>query len=235
MGAVPDDMQSLRRRISTLPPDWHGSGTVGDLVIDALIRHVGGRTRRSVETGTGRTTLLFSHLSEHHTVFTVDDSGDGESLRAVQDSPLLNASAVHFVLGRTQETLRDYHFDTPLDFAYLDGPHGYPFPDLEYWAVYPHIGSGGLLIIDDVHIRTIHNMFRFLRDDDMWDLVDVVANTAFFRRTNSPTVDPLGDGWWLQGHNKRHTFAHLPPGQRFVAWAKEKTPQRLRPALRKLL
>jgi predicted O-methyltransferase YrrM len=234
MGAVSEDLRSVVRQISALPADWHGSGTVDGRVIDALGRNLEGGVGRSIETGTGRTTLLFSHLSRNHTVFTVDDAGDGDSLRAVRTSPLLDAHTVSFVLGRTQETLRAYGFDAPLQLAYLDGPHGYPFPELEYWAVYPHIEAGGLLVIDDVHLRTVHNMFRFLRDDDMWDLVEVVGNTAFFRRTDAPTVDPFGDGWWLQGHNKKFTFAHLPLGQRLVARAKESTPEPARRVLRRL-
>jgi hypothetical protein len=231
---VADDIQSLVRQISALPHDWHGSGTVSPHVLDALARHLADGVTRSVETGVGRTTLLFSHLSEHHTVFTVDDTDAGNSLGVVQDSSLLNAGAVHLVLGPTQQTLRDVRMEHPIQLAYLDGPHGYPFPELEYWAVYPRVESGGLLVIDDVHIRTIQSLFRFLRDDEMWDLADVVGNTAFFRRTDSPVVDPFGDGWWLQRRNRRFTFAHLPPVQRFGAWGKEKTPKRLRPVLRRL-
>jgi hypothetical protein len=235
MKCVSEYVPSINHQIASLPADWHGSGTVSVGVIDALARHLAGGVDRSVETGTGRTTLLFSHLSREHTVFTVDDDQDGGSLRAVRDSPLLNDAVVRFVVGHTQETLRTHHFERPLQLAYLDGPHGYPFPDLEYWSVYPHIETDGLLVIDDIHIRTVHNLYRFLRDDSMWDLVDVVGNTAFFRRTTAPTLNPLGDGWWLQGHNKRFTFAHLRPDRRFVAWAKESTPEGVRRAVRRRL
>lgn len=233
-GCVSEDLRVISQRISELPDDWHGSGTVSQRVIEALVRHLGRGVTSSVETGTGRTTLLFSHLSDDHAVFTVDDAGDGDSLRAVQNSPILRADHVQFIVGRTQQTLRQFEPKSSLQFAYLDGPHGYPFPELEYWAVYPHIEAGGFLIIDDVHIRTVHNMFEFLRNDAMWRLVEVVGNTAFFRRTAAPTVDPYGDGWWLQGYNRTFTFAHLEPGRRLVAWAKERTPEGARRALRKL-
>lgn len=200
---------TLLASIEALPTTWHGSGTVSSAVLRALERH-GGRPRRSIETGTGKTTLLLSHLSSAHTVFTKDDAGDGDSLEAVRKSPLLNAGRVEFVLGPTQRTLLAQTFPEPLDLAFLDGPHAYPFPDLEYWAIYPHLGERGLLVIDDIHIRTIANLFRVLRADAMWSLLEVVDNTAFFRRTGAPQIDPFGEGWWLQGYNAKRELSHLP-------------------------
>lgn len=219
------DAMTIARHVSELPGDWHGAGTVPADVLYALARHLDGGVRRSLETGTGRTTLLFSHVSDHHTVFTVDDADEGDSLGQVRRSPLARIETLQFVLGPTQRTLMCHDFDEPIDVAYLDGPHGYPFPELEYWAIYPHLAEGGLLIIDDVHIPTVGNMFRFLRDDAMWELLEVVRNTAFFRRTGAPMVRPDEDGWWKQGHNKRFTFGHLSVAKRVVAHAKEAAPE----------
>jgi len=107
------------------------------------------------------------------------------------------------VLGPTQITLKNYVFTEPIDFAFLDGPHGYPFVELEYYFVYPHLRSGGLLILDDIHIPTIFRMFEFLKEDKMFALNSVVENTAVFLRTDTETLNPLHDGWWLQEFNKK--------------------------------
>jgi len=45
-------------------------------------------------------------------------------------------------------------------------------------------------------------MFEIIKSESMFELVEKVGNTAFFRRTTSPVHDPLSDGWWLQGYNK---------------------------------
>lgn len=129
---------------------------------------------------------------------------------AVQGSELLRPGSVEFVVGPTQRTLLGHEFDAQIDVAYLDGPHAYPFPELEYWAVYPHIPSGGLLVIDDVQIPTIANLFDVLRSDAMWDLIEVADTTAFFRRTAAAGVEPYGEGWWLQAYNARTSLRHLP-------------------------
>jgi hypothetical protein len=153
-----------------------------------------------METGTGKSTLLLSHLSRHHTVFTL--AGDQDtSYAAVLASPLLNRESVEFVLGPTQVTLPARHFDRPVQVALIDGPHAYPFPDLEYYHTYPHLDEGALLVLDDVHIPTLFHLFAFLREDPMFQLVEVVGTTAFFRRTSAPTFPPTEDNWWTQTYN----------------------------------
>jgi hypothetical protein len=163
-----------------------------------MVRLTGGHVGRSVETGAGKSTLLLSHLSDRHTVFSVDG---GKSVSITRASDLLNEKNVEFVDGPTQDTLRAYTFTEPLDFVLLDGPHGYPFPEMEYWALYRHIKPGGWLVIDDLHIPTIFSMVQFLREDPMFELVDASGHTVFFRRTEAPTFDPYGDAWYEQPYN----------------------------------
>src|SRR4029079_11742605 len=130
-------------------------------------------------TGSGASTLLFSHLSEVHTVFAIDSGTD--SVHGVQRSPLLRAETVTFVEGPTQLTLPRHTFEHRLQLALIDGPHGYPFPDLEYYYIYPHLDQSALLIVDDIHIPSITNLFDFINADEMFELQEVVDNTGFFR------------------------------------------------------
>ncbi len=80
---------------------------------------------------------------------------------------------------------------------------GFPYPILEYYHFYRHMRVGGMLVVDDIHIPVVRFLYEFLRDDDMFEPVDVTSNTAFFRRTDAPTFNPVGDDWWLQGYNRR--------------------------------
>jgi hypothetical protein len=189
--------------IIRLPKNWHGSGSMHGPVLKAIANHLP-RINRSAETGTGKSTLLFSHLSRDHTVFTRDDAGDGDSLRAVQASSLLNRERVHFVLGPTQQTLPTHRFTGMFDAVLIDGPHGYPFPELEYYFFYPHISPRGFLIIDDVNIPTINHLIDVIRHEEMFEMVESIHTTVFFRRTEAAMRDPLGDNWWLQGYNLKH-------------------------------
>jgi len=193
--------------LAALPEDWHAAGCLEMPNLEGLARHASTRKiRRSVETGTGKSTLLLSHLSEHHLCFSLDDAkslGDGHSLERASGSSLLKPGVVNFVVGPTQQTLMAHTFSEPLQLVFIDGPHGYPFPDLEYFKLYPHLETGGLLVVDDIHIPTIRNLFNFLREDPMWCLLETVGKTAFFERTSAPTFSQSGDDWWLQPYNTR--------------------------------
>jgi hypothetical protein len=172
------------------------------------VRHAGARhICCSAETGSGASTLLFSHMSQQHTVFALDD-GSG-SIENVRRSALLRQNVVTFVEGPTQRTLPSHRFSAKLQVILIDGPHGYPFPDIEYYFLYPHLDPGGLLILDDIHIHSIHNLFDFLRKDHMFRLDEVADTTAFFTRTNARSFDPLGDGWWMQAYNTRPLFRYV--------------------------
>jgi hypothetical protein len=197
-------LQTVLRDVIDLPSQWHGAGTFRREALEKIFEHADGLSiQHSVETGTGKTTLLLSHLSAHHTVFAQDDSGEYESLKVVRESPILRRERVEFVLGPSQRTLPRHEFKDKLQLVLIDGPHGYPFPELEYYYLYPELSEGGLLILDDINIPTIFNLFAFMREDRMFALIDVVETTAFFRRTGEQLFDPFGDGWWLQEYNRK--------------------------------
>lgn len=197
MTSLPEILAAL----AALPADWHGAGCLEMPNLEALARHASARNvRRSVETGAGKSTLLLSHLSEQHTVFALDA---GQSLSNAADSRLLRKEHVCFIDGPSQHTLMNHTFSEPLQLVFIDGPHGFPFPNMEYWKLYPHLETGGLLVVDDIHIPTIGQLFDFLREDAMFRLIETVGKTAFFERTGAEVFSPVEDGWWLQNYNTR--------------------------------
>lgn len=220
------NVERVVEQIVALPPDWHGAGSLKSGVLKAIARHGQGLDLRcTAETGSGKSSLLFSHLAHRHLVFAMDD-GNG-SVRRVQESPLLKPGVVEFIEGPTQKTVPAYDFSEPLQMVMLDGPHGYPFHHLEYYYVYPHLAEGGVLIVDDIDIPSIYDMYRFLKRDDMFALIEVVHTTAFFRRTAAPVFNPLADGWWLQGYNRRKKIVDWNP----LAVATALVPRSIRKAL----
>jgi hypothetical protein len=199
------DHKPILDAVRSLPPEWNPHGSFHRSVLDKLFFHASSRRGgASAETGTGKSTLLLSHLFAQHTVFTIDDGDESGSFGRVLRSDLLARDHVDFVIGPTQHTLPSHAFRTELAFVLIDGPHGYPFPELEYYFFYPHIATGGILAIDDIHIPTIGHMFNVLRRDAMWRLLEVERTTAFFERTAAPLFNPTGDGWWTQGYNLRY-------------------------------
>jgi hypothetical protein len=186
------------------PAEDHAAGTFENAALARLEALLPSSMERTVETGCGKSTILFSNLSQQHTVFCVDDRSDRRSsVRYFEGNPLTRMEKVVCVFGPSQLTLQRFVPSGPLDCVLLDGPHGYPFPELEYFYLYPHLRAGGFLILDDVHIPTIGRMADVLQEDEMFEFVEVVATTAILRRTGAPTFSPTGDGWWTQSFNRR--------------------------------
>jgi len=159
-----------------------------------------GPFRSTAETGCGGSTIVLSHASDRHTAFALE--GEDRTITELRKHSDLRANNVTFVEGETKETLPRYRFESELDLALLDGPHAYPLPQIEFSYLFPWIRLGGWLVVDDVQIPSVHELFDFLRKESSVVLEGVVVRTAFFRRVGAVELSP--DGWALQGIN-RHT------------------------------
>jgi hypothetical protein len=204
-------LNEVLQRIGQLPANWHAVGTCGIETFLAIAQHaVQQPIRFSAETGTGASTAILSQISGHHTVFSRYHPRDEVPTAYAQG--IFDESRLHFVLGPTQKTLPYHVFAEPLDFALIDGAHGYPYPEMDYYYFYQHLAPNALLIVDDIHIPTIRRLFEFLNEEKMFRLVDIKEEkTAFYRRTDYPTFDPEADQWHRQGYNVKHAPPSLQP------------------------
>jgi hypothetical protein len=186
-----------------------GAAAIETFSIDArgtferLLRHL--TPAHTAETGCGKATILFSLLSAEHTIFTVDDRGEGEKsrLNLALNYPSIRRETMRAVFGPTQKTLPRHQFDAKLDAVLLGGPRGFPFPELEYYFFYPHLREGGLLFISDLHIPSVGRFWEVVKEDAMFDIRCVVDNLGVLRRTSAPIFDPYGDNWQEQRYNQR--------------------------------
>jgi predicted O-methyltransferase YrrM len=186
----------------------HGCGDMPVGRLSRIERLLGREIEASAETGCGASTIFLSRKSARHKVFCLDDRADGESssARYFLDCPATRHESLEIIYGPTQLTLPKYEDDARYDLVLIDGPHGYPFPELEYFYFYPRLKPGALLVIDDIHIATVGRLADFIAEDRMFDLLEVIETTAVFRRTDAPCFDPYSDGWWRQDYNRRRAY-----------------------------
>ncbi|MGA2738625.1 MAG: class I SAM-dependent methyltransferase [Bryobacteraceae bacterium] len=177
---------------------FHPWDAMTPMALSAIVKR--GPFRSTVETGCGGSTIVLSHCSDRHTVFAIDGK-DGTIGELLQDSDLRNERAI-FVEGETKDTLPAYPFEGEFDLALLDGPHAYPLPQIEFSYLFPRLRLGGWLVVDDIQIPSVYELFDFLRKESSVALEEVVVRTAFFRRIGAVEQGP--DGWTMQGIN-RHT------------------------------
>lgn len=196
-------IEDLFKRISMLPKDFHKAGCLSIDRLASIVSHLTDiPLDHSLETGSGLSTLILANISRHHLVFSID--GGNGSLENVRKSSFFNKENTEIIEGPTQHTLPRYSFQYELDFALIDGPHGFPFPHLEYYYIYQHLKAGAVMVLDDIHIPSITDLFNFINDDEMFELLEISnKTTAIYRRTSAPMFSPTGDNWWTQRYNKK--------------------------------
>lgn len=197
---------SVKEILARLAGRAHRGGAFSSDVLMAIAEVLPEGPLVTIETGCGKSTIMFSNLSVKHFVFAYDDREEPESsVGMVCSDPEFISENTTFVFGPTQRTLPGYQFPegTQFDVILIDGPHGYPFPDLEYAMLYERLKPGGILILDDVHIASIGNMYDVLREDRMYDDMGVFSTTGLLRRTTLKCVPSDGDHWYEQNYNVR--------------------------------
>jgi methyltransferase family protein len=176
---------------------FHPWDAMAPAALEGLARR--GPYQSSSETGCGGSTIVLSHISKHHVAFAIE--GADQTITGLRQHSDFRSDTVVFVEGETKRTLPTHSFDGPLDLALLDGPHAYPLPQLEFVYLFPHIRTGGWIVLDDIQIPSVHELFRFLRMESDVVLEEVIVRTAFFRKISQCERGP--DGWQWQAMNRR--------------------------------
>jgi hypothetical protein len=165
--------------------------------LEGLVKR--GPFESTCETGCGGSTIVLSNLSKRHVAFGIE--GENRTISALRQHPDLRGEAVTFVEGESRVTVPGYSFSGPLDLVLLDGPHAYPLPQVEFAYLFPPVRAGGWLVLDDIQIPSVYELFRFLRMEKGVELEEIAVRTAFFRKTQKGAPQP--DGWERQGINRR--------------------------------
>jgi hypothetical protein len=181
---------------------FHPWDAMAPSALEALAKR--GPFQFSVETGCGGSTIVLSHISKHHTAFAIE--GAERTITGVRQHSDFRPEDVVFVEGETKCTLPRHSFEEPLDLALLDGPHAYPLPQLEFVYMFPQLRAGGWLVLDDIQIPSVYELFNFMRRESSIVLEEVAVRTAFFRKLGDGDLEP--DGWQRQGLNGRSVLRY---------------------------
>lgn len=152
---------------------------------------------RTLETGSGYSTIAFALAGAEHTAVS-PVPWEHERIRRWCDERHISLTGVRLVEGFSQDVLPGLG-NEPLDFALIDGDHSFPtvFVDFYYSAV--RLRRGGLLVVDDTHIRTADILSRFLASESKagrWRLERRFPTTVAFMKLTETLIE-LG-GWASQ-------------------------------------
>jgi hypothetical protein len=75
---------------------------------------------------------------------------------------------VNFVVGRSDARLQVLAA-TPVDLFLIDGGHGYPLPQLDWFYGAHRLRAGGVLVLDDMQLWAPYQLDNFLLLDPRWE------------------------------------------------------------------
>jgi FkbM family methyltransferase len=198
-----------------------------------LARHFGADAKlKTLETGCGKSTLVFAKYSSAHMVFCSEDTiGLPAAADALRSDPELKEHAVEFIIGPTIKNLLQRENAGALDIVLIGGSRSHPIPDSEYMAISGRLQRGSILVLRDIHIPTIQALFRILCEEDALHLSQTLENTAFFWCASAPSGTWGKQPWWSQRYNAQrmagidtvdYTVAdRLPIRLSFDGWLRE--------------
>jgi hypothetical protein len=162
----------------------------------------------TLETGCGRSTLIFANAGALHRCVTPSESEISE-LRAWASAHNVDLSRTTFVNKPSEQYLPTCN-DINLDCAFIDGKHAFPWPAIDYFFSAQLLKRGGLMILDDTNLAPVEIVTEFLKEDTpRWELIADIGTTSVFRKL----VDDISDVAW---HMQPFATRRLPPTPRGI-------------------
>jgi predicted O-methyltransferase YrrM len=180
------------------PPAVHGDEAVGEermthgLSTPAL-RFLAATVEsghRTLETGSGYSTIVFASAGSEHTV-VVPNEFEGGRIREYCASVGIDDSRVSFHFEPSERVLPRLAPD-PLDVVLIDGSHSFPHTFIDWFYTAHRLNVGGWMLIDDIHLWTGRVLRDFLVKDPAWDReTEFLGRTALFRKVTATDPDVL--------------------------------------------
>jgi hypothetical protein len=184
-----------------------GSGTL------ALFRSLLKPGDRTVETGSGASTVLFAEIGTNHTAIS-PFADEHARIRQACEGRGFDTSHLEFIAASSDLGLpRLVERRDVVDFVFIDGKHAFPLPVIDFHYADQLLRVGGVLVVDDVPIRAVGLVCHFLDESKAWERIGCADDRALAYRKLASA--PLEDDWERQAMNRDYPdFWFLEPARR---------------------
>lgn len=188
--------QGVLEELSRHRPRLHGrEGGRSYGISREVLRYMAGIVREgshSLETGCGLSTILFAASRSHHITIS-PEAGEHERVRAWCGEHGVPVDRVQFIAGDSRQVLPALKLE-PLDLVLIDGCHAMPSPLIDWYYTAGSLKVGGIVIVDDTHIRSGGILRDFLAaESGRWALRREFRSTAVFEKLCEEVIDGI---WW---------------------------------------
>lgn len=163
----------------------HANGSIKWDSSDEILNWLDANLKRgmqTLETGAGKSTLIFmKNQTQHHAITMAQDEID--LIKQEAGNLGFDIENTNFYCGPSQEILPHLNSVKELDLVLIDGGHGFPIPAIDWLYCAPKLKIGGTLIIDDVDLWTGKMLVDVLKGEPEWKLLEIKkSRTAIFTK-----------------------------------------------------
>lgn len=134
---------------------------------------------QTLETGAGRSTLVFLEQGATHTAVTPAED-EIINIKRAAEAEGLAVENLKFAVGLSQDRLPE--MDGELDLVLIDGGHGFPIPAIDWLYSARRLKVGGFMLIDDVDLWTGSMITNFMDQENCWEKVALLrGRTAVYK------------------------------------------------------
>jgi predicted O-methyltransferase YrrM len=141
----------------------------------------------TLETGAGQSTVVFAALASRHFCLTFKRE-EADRITAYLEQCGVDPGKVTFVIGSTDVTLPGLA-TPPLDFVFIDGCHGYPYPAMDWHHADKLLKIGGLLGMDNAELRPVADHCRVLEANGAYRPRETVRQRSTETRFYEKLID----------------------------------------------
>lgn len=154
----------------------------------------------TIETGGGRSTCVFAATAKVHYCINPDITANDLIRAFVTEHACLKAD-LNFVAASSDEAFAALPKALRVDLAYIDGNHSFPIPLLDWHYVDLRLRKDGLLLVDDMQIRSVALLTDYLATEESYELHLSLGNTSVWRKVRESRTW----GWSAQRINHKNT------------------------------
>jgi predicted O-methyltransferase YrrM len=165
-----------------------------------------GEGSKTLETGAGCSTLVFAMRRAQHTAITPSELEIRLIREYAKDNDILLGS-VKFIVEPSESYLPKCDLSN-LDLVLLDGKHAFPWPMVDWFFTADRLKRGGLMLLDDVQMRSVAVLAEFMAADPGWEFVrSFSGKTLAFRKVIEKALDVA---WHMQPWTVGSSFSGSP-------------------------
>lgn len=146
-----------------------------------------------LETGAGCSTIAFMFLNPARTISIAPDPGLFERIRAYCSDHGVEASSLDSRIAYSEWELPELARSNgagSIDFALIDGGHGWPTVFVDFFYANYMLRKGGYLMVDDVQLHSIKELARLLAQQPGFEIALDLGKSLVFQKTTSSNSLP---------------------------------------------